>query len=73
MDPHKREVIADMEEFVESQLPILKSVEDSWQPNDFLPNLAADNWQEALREFRAGSAAIPDEVLVVLVGDMVTE
>lgn len=73
MDPHKREVIADMEGFVESQLSILKSVEESWQPNDFLPDMAADNWQEALREFRSGSEAIPDEVLVVLVGDMVTE
>ncbi len=73
MDPHKREVIADMEDFVESQLPILKSVEDSWQPNDFLPDMACENWQEALRQFRLGSEAIPDELLVVLVGDMVTE
>ncbi|MFT5086355.1 MAG: acyl-[acyl-carrier-protein] desaturase [Candidatus Latescibacterota bacterium] len=73
MDPHKREVIADMEGFVESQLPILKSVEDSWQPDDFLPDMTSDNWDEQLRQFRSGAEALPDEVLVVLVGDMVTE
>lgn len=73
MDPHKREVIAEMEDFVETQLPILKSVEDSWQPDDFLPNMGSDNWDEELRQFRSSSEALPDEVLVVLVGDMVTE
>ena len=39
MQPEKTEVIADMEDFVEGQLSNLKSVEDSWQPNDFLPDM----------------------------------
>ena len=73
MQPEKLEVIADMEDFVEAQLSNLKSVEDSWQPNDFLPDMTSENWPEALAEFRTGCADIPDEVLVVLVGDMVTE
>ncbi len=73
MNPHKREVIASIEDFVESQLPILKSVEDSWQPDDYLPDMSAENWEEEIREFRAGAAALSDEVLVVLVGDMITE
>lgn len=73
MQPEKLEVIADMEDFVEGQLSNLKSVEDSWQPNDFLPDMTSENWPEALAEFRTDCAAIPDEVLVVLVGDMVTE
>ncbi len=73
MQPDKREVIADMEPFVEGQLSMLKSVEDSWQPTDFLPNMASEDWRESIAAFRAASEAIPDDVLVVLVGDMVTE
>ena len=73
MQPDKLEVIADMENFVEEQLSNLKSVEDSWQPNDFLPDMTSENWPEALAEFRTNCAALPDEILVVLVGDMVTE
>ncbi len=64
MQPEKLEVIADMEDFVEGQLSNLKSVEDSWQPNDFLPDMTSENWPEALAEFRTGCADIPDEVLV---------
>ena len=73
MQPNKLEVIADMEDFVEGQLPMLKSVEESWQPNDFLPDMTSEGWRESLEAFRAASAAVPDDVLVVLVGDMVTE
>ena len=73
MDPQKREVIASMEGFVTDQLQLLKSVEDSWQPNDFLPDMNADDWQDEVGEFRTRAAALPDDVLVVLVGDMITE
>ena len=47
MQPEKLGVIADMEDFVEGQLSNLKSVEDSWQPNDFLPDMTSENWPEA--------------------------
>ena len=73
MNPHKREVIASMEDFVRDQLPLLKSVEDSWQPDDFLPNMGTENWEDSIREFRTRAQALPDDVLVVLVGDMITE
>ena len=73
MDPQKREVIASMEGFVTDQLQLLKSVEESWQPDDFLPDMNADNWQDEVSEFRTRAAALPDDVLVVLVGDMITE
>ena len=62
-----------MEDFVSDQLKLLKSVEDSWQPDDFLPNMGAENWADSIREFRTRAQALPDEVLVVLVGDMITE
>ena len=73
MNPHKREVIASMEDFVRDQLQLLKSVEDSWQPDDFLPNMGTENWEDSIREFRTRAQALPDDVLVVLVGDMITE
>lgn len=47
--------------------------ENAWQPQDFLPDLTGDDWQEAIKEVRDQAATIPDDVLVVLIGDMVTE
>ncbi|KAI5002982.1 hypothetical protein ZWY2020_027632 [Hordeum vulgare] len=67
----------------ENMLPLLSPVESSWQPHDFLPCSAAPpgaSEEEALSAFmegvaalRAGAAGVPDEVLVCLVGNMVTE
>jgi acyl-[acyl-carrier-protein] desaturase len=68
------EVIKSIEGFVGGQLhSLLMNVEESWQPSDFLPDLNEKNWTEELTNFRTRSAALPDEVLVVLVGDMITE
>jgi acyl-[acyl-carrier-protein] desaturase len=71
---HQLEVVKSIEGFVGEQLPsLLLNVEESWQPSDFLPNLNAGNWVEQLIDFRTSALALSDEVLVVLVGDMVTE
>ena len=68
------EVIKTLEGFVDEQIDsLLKPVNESWQPSDFLPDLQAEDWSDQLREFRERAAALSDEVLVVLVGDMVTE
>ena len=68
------EVIKSMEGFVEEHLDsLLVKVEDSWQPSDYLPDMASDNWKEQLTAFRLHAQTLPDELLVVLVGDMVTE
>ena len=69
-----RAIIQSLEPFVGAHLDtLLKPVEESWQPTDWLPDLAADNWRDQLDEFRERSRALPDEVLVILVGDMITE
>ena len=73
MKPQRREVIASMEDYVQDQLQLLKSVDDSWQPDDFLPDMSTEGWEDHIREFRTRAEALPDDVLVVLVGDMVTE
>ena len=69
----KNDVIADLESLVEEQLPLLKSVKDSWQPSDFLPELAREDWYEKVDELRKKAAGLSDEVLVILVGNLVTE
>ena len=73
MNSHKREVIESMEGYVSDQLQLLKSVEDSWQANDYLPDMSAEGWEDNVREFRTRAAALPDDILVALVGDMITE
>lgn len=67
------EVIRAMAGFVEEQLAWLNPVEESWQPSDLLPDLTTDQWPEAARRFRDETAGVSDELLVVLVGDTVTE
>lgn len=63
-----------MESFVQENIgKLLVPVEESWQPNDFLPDLTKETWNEQVEQFRMKAAQLPDEVLVVLVGDMVTE
>jgi acyl-[acyl-carrier-protein] desaturase len=70
----RSEVIQSLEPFVQQHLgSLLKPIEESWQPADFLPDLAAGDWHDQLVEFRQRARDLPDEVLVILVGDMVTE
>jgi acyl-[acyl-carrier-protein] desaturase len=51
----------------------LETGEKSWQPQDYLPDMTTDAWIEELKEFREMAASVPDDLLVVLIGDMVTE
>jgi acyl-[acyl-carrier-protein] desaturase len=68
------EVIKSIEGYVGEHLDsLLVNVDDSWQPSDYLPDMTAENWNEQLSEFRRRAVALSDEMLVVLVGDMVTE
>ncbi|TKV95499.1 hypothetical protein SEVIR_9G367500v4 [Setaria viridis] len=64
----------------ENMLPLLTPVESAWQPHDYLPLSTADGggaeaeaFKEGLAELRAGAACLPDDVLVCLVGNMITE
>lgn len=63
-----------MQEFVrEISLQFLKPIHECWQPSEYLPNLAENDWTEALKQFQAEARQIPDDLLVVLIGDMITE
>jgi len=67
------EILQGMGDFVEKNLNLLTPPERSWQPSDYLPDLTAENWFDQVEEFRLQAEGISDDLLVVLVGDMVTE
>ncbi len=72
LEAHNR-VIHAMEGFVEQELGWLRPVPEVWQPSDFLPDFALERWPEALQALRTAAAGLSDDVLIVLVGDTVTE
>jgi len=67
------ELLASIDDVVEANLPLLTAVGQSWQPTDWLPDLVGEGWRDNVESFRERASAIPDDVLVVLVGNMVTE
>ena len=67
------EVLAALADDVADNLHILGDVEKVWQPTDYLPDLTAEDWPDRLQAFRDQAMTVSDEMLVVLVGDMVTE
>lgn len=76
MPPEKAEVFKSLEGWAsESVLPLLKPVEQCWQPQDLLPNPAvpAADFIDQVRALRDRTVELPDEYFVVLVGDMITE
>jgi acyl-[acyl-carrier-protein] desaturase len=66
-------VIREIEPAVARNLPLLRPVDTAWQPADYLPDLSRDGWLEELDALRQAARRLPDDLLVVLVGDMVTE
>lgn len=67
------DVIEGLQDFVGENLSLLAPVDQAWQPTDFLPDLAAEDWAEQLEGFRAPAQHLSDDLLVILVGNMVTE
>ncbi|KAF4373386.1 hypothetical protein CsatB_007010 [Cannabis sativa] len=78
MSPDIEEVFKSLESWAtQSIIPLLKPVEESWQPQDLLPSPTYNNVEEEffdqIRSIQDRAAEIPDEYFVVLVGDMITE
>jgi len=55
------------------QLSLLPPVDAAWQPSDYLPDFSREGWTEQLASLREQAQALPDDLIVVLVGDLVTE
>eukprot|EP00268_Persea_americana_P048067 TRINITY_DN50484_c0_g1_i1.p1 TRINITY_DN50484_c0_g1~~TRINITY_DN50484_c0_g1_i1.p1 ORF type:complete len:395 (+),score=27.76 TRINITY_DN50484_c0_g1_i1:110-1294(+) len=76
MPPEKAEVFKSLEGWAkQSVLPLLKPVDQCWQPQEFLPDpaLSKGSFEEEVAALRARTAELPDDFFVVLVGDMITE
>jgi len=75
--PRKCDVMDEIENFVQEQIDggLLLNSEKAWQPSDFLPDSQkpTDEWFDEVREMRKVAADLPDELLLVLIGDMITE
>jgi len=71
--PGRSDVMKQLEGAVAEKLDGLKPVRHQWQPSDLLPDLAAEDWRERVQALRAAAQGLSDEVLVVLVGDTITE
>lgn len=73
--PKHVEVVKDFDDVVNRMVDdvLLETGERSWQPQDFLPDLSKEGWLEEVEELRGMQAELPDDLLVVLIGDMVTE
>lgn len=73
--PKHVEVVEDLSPIAGAMVDdiLLETGEKAWQPQDYLPDLTGDNWVDSVKDMRTKAAAIPDDLLVVLVGDMVTE
>jgi acyl-[acyl-carrier-protein] desaturase len=67
------EVVRAIEATVADNLALLAPLERAWQPSDYLPDMGSDHWQEEVAAFRRTAEAVSDELLVALVGGMVTE
>jgi acyl-[acyl-carrier-protein] desaturase len=67
------ELLEALQPVVEQNLSLVSPIDQAWQPTDFLPDLVTEGWRERLEQFREPAQQLSDEVLVVLVGDMITE
>ncbi|GLJ45146.1 hypothetical protein SUGI_0950690 [Cryptomeria japonica] len=74
MLPQKIEIFKSLEGWVEENVfTHLKHVENSWQPQDFMPDPASEAFIHDIKELRERTLELPDDYLVCLVGDMITE
>ena len=68
------EAIQSIEKHVEANIDnMLKPVDAHWQAADFIPDMGTDEGFEQWREMKKRAEALPDELIISLVGDMITE
>ena len=70
----RSEVLQNLEGFLKANMStFLKSVEDSWQPADFLPDSRSETFFEEVKELREKAGSLSYDLLAVLIGDTITE
>lgn len=70
---HYIEITREMENYVQEQLILLKPIDNCWQSSDFLPEMATPGWKDQVESLRKRMDGLSDDVLVVLIGNMITE
>ena len=74
ISPEQLELVTSLEGWAhDTLLPLLKPVESNWQPQDFLPDPEKEEFIDEVKELQERAKGLPDDYLVVLVGDMITE
>lgn len=72
--PERLEAVKSLDSWADQHLlPLLKPVEKCWQPQDYLPNPESEDFLDQVTELRKRSEGISDDMIVCLVGDMITE
>ncbi len=68
------EVLQHLEGFLKENIySFLKKVEDSWQPADFLPDARRETFFSEVKDLREKAGNLSYDLLVVLIGDTITE
>lgn len=68
------EVLKYVETFLDEALPsFLKSVEESWQPADLLPDSRSETFFDEIKQLRERAKELSYDLLAVLIGDTITE
>jgi len=69
-------VVISLEDHVASLLDThLRNVDDpkNWQPSELLPDFSRTDWDDQVRDVQEKSKGLPDALLVMVVGGMITE
>ena len=69
----RQEVLNELDAHVGDSLNLILPVERAWQASELLPDMTAEDWREQLESCRRAAALLPDELLVTLVANMITE
>ncbi|MBK0402022.1 acyl-ACP desaturase [Adhaeribacter sp. BT258] len=68
------EVLTYLEKFLDYNFDsLLKTVEDSWQPADLLPDSRFDNFLDEVKQLRERAKDLSYDLMAVLIGDTITE
>jgi acyl-[acyl-carrier-protein] desaturase len=74
LSPERLEIVRDLDHFAATELvDLLKPVEKCWQAQDFMPDPSSPTFLDEVRELQKRSGHVPDDHLLVLIGDMITE
>jgi acyl-[acyl-carrier-protein] desaturase len=68
------DVLQHLDSYISEMMPVfLKSVEESWQPADLLPDPRDEKFLDNIKELRERARELSYDLLAVLVGDTITE